>query len=95
MSVKIGKARIRKLFDEADKIFKKNKKLSNRYVELARKIGMKLQLKIPKKYKRQFCKHCYSYLRNGVNSRVRINKSQVVIYCMECKKYTRIPLKKK
>ena len=95
MSVKIGKDRIKKLFEEAEKAFKKNKKLSNRYVELARKIAMKLQLKMPKKYKRQFCKHCYKYLKNGVNARVRVHKSRVVIYCLECKKYTRIPLKKR
>src|SRR3989344_3503218 len=81
--------------EEAKSIFKKNKKLSNRYVELARKIAMKVQLKMPKKYKRQFCKHCYSYLKPGVNSRVRINKNHVVIYCLECKKYTRIPLGKR
>ncbi|MBU2639373.1 MAG: ribonuclease P [Nanoarchaeota archaeon] len=95
MSVQIAKLRIKKLFEEADKIFKKNKKLSNRYVEIARKIAMKLQLKMPKKYKRQYCKHCYRFLKNGVNARVRIHKSRVVIYCMECKKYTRIPLSKK
>lgn len=95
MSVDIAKARIRKLFTEADNVFHKNKKLSNRYVEIARKIAMKLRLKMPKRYKRQFCKHCYSYLKSGINSRTRINKSKVIIYCMECKKYTRIPLIKK
>lgn len=92
MSTKIAKARIKKLFEEADKVFKKNKKLSNRYVEIARKIAMKVQLKMPKRYKRQFCKHCYNYLKAGNNSRVRINKNKVIIYCLECKKYTRIPL---
>ena len=95
MSKQIARVRIKKLFDEADKAFKKNKKLSNRYVEIARKIAMKINLRMPKKYKRQFCKHCYKYLKNGVNSRVRTNKGKVVIYCFECKKYTRIPLSKK
>ena len=95
MSIQIAKLRIKKLFEEADKIFKKNKKLSNRYVEIARKIAMKLNLRMPKKYKRMYCKHCYSFLKNGVNARVRIHKSRVVIYCMECRKYTRIPLNKK
>ena len=93
MSKEIARERIRKLFLEAGKSFGKNKKLSNRYVEIARKIAMKLQLKMPKKYKRQFCKHCYKFLKNGVNARVRIHKSRVVIYCLECKKYTRILLR--
>jgi ribonuclease P protein subunit RPR2 len=95
VSINIARSRIKILFEEADKMFKKNKKLSNRYVEIARKIAMKVNLSMPKKYKRQFCKHCYKYLRNGVNSRVRTNKGKVVIYCLECKKYTRIPLIKK
>tara|TARA_Y100000034_G_C6805019_1_gene361398 strand:+ start:113 stop:394 length:282 start_codon:yes stop_codon:yes gene_type:complete len=93
MSKDIAKGRIKKLFSEADKVFNKNKKLANRYVELARKISMKVNQPIPKLLKRRFCKHCYHYLRNGVNSRVRIHKSRVIIYCDNCKKYTRIPIK--
>ena len=91
----IASERINILFDEADKIFKKSPKLANRYVDLARKIAMKVNLRLPRDLKRKFCKHCYSYLKSGVNSRTRIHKNRVVIYCMNCKKYTRIPLTKK
>ncbi len=95
MSIAIAKHRIRKLFSEADEIFPKNPKLADRYVELARKIGMKINLRLPKRLKRKFCKHCYYYLKPGVNSRVRIHKHRVIIYCLNCKKYTRIPIKPK
>ncbi|MBI2105792.1 ribonuclease P [Candidatus Woesearchaeota archaeon] len=95
MSIEIAKHRIKKLFSEADKIFPNNKKLADRYVELARKIAMKINLSIPKSLKRKFCKHCNSYLKPGVNSRIRIHKSRVIIYCQNCRKYTRIPLKPK
>ncbi len=93
MSVTIAKSRIKKLFSEADKVFPKSKKLANRYVEIARKIAMKVNLSLPKYQKRKFCKHCYHYLRPGVNSRIRIHKSRVIIYCLDCKKFTRIPVK--
>ena len=93
MSIEIAKHRIKKLFSEADKIFDKSPKLADRYVEMARKIAMKLNVPIPKYLKRKFCKHCYSYLRPGNNARVRIHKSRVIIYCKNCKKYTRIPVK--
>ncbi len=89
----IAKERIEILFKEADKIFKKSPKLANRYIELARKVAMKVNLRIPKQLKRKFCKHCYSYLKPGVNSRIRIHKNKIIIYCKDCKKYTRIPLK--
>ena len=85
----IAKNRVEKLFEQAEKT--KSQKLANRYVELARKIAMKVNLRMPRKLKRKFCKHCYSYFRDG-NYRVRTRDSKLVYYCFECKKYTRIPL---
>lgn len=90
---KIAQERIKILFEEADKVFNKDPKLANRYVDLARKIAMKVNLRIPRNLKRKFCKHCYSYLKPGINSRTRIHKNKIIIYCKNCKKYTRIPLK--
>ena len=85
----IAKERIKKLFEQAEKT--KSQKLANRYVELARKIDMKVNLRMPKKFKRKFCKHCYNYFRDG-NYRVRTRDNKLVYYCAKCKKYTRIPL---
>ncbi|MBL7051819.1 MAG: ribonuclease P [Nanoarchaeota archaeon] len=92
---KIVRERIEILFSEAAKIFSKNKKRSNRYVEIARKLAMKVNLSMPNIFRRQYCKYCYSYLRPGVNSTVRIRDSKIIIYCKECKKYNRMPLSKK
>ena len=80
---------IKNLFEEAKLQFNKNPELSNRYVKLARKNAMKVNLKFPRELKRRFCKHCYSYLVPGKNSRVRIHKSRVIYYCFNCKKYMR------
>jgi ribonuclease P protein subunit RPR2 len=87
--------RIRKLFKEAASAFKEDKKLSNRYVSLARKIAMKYKVKIPSPLKKRFCKHCYSYLKPSVNCRVRLQKEKVVYYCLKCKKFMRFPYKNK
>jgi ribonuclease P protein subunit RPR2 len=84
-------SRIRKLFEEAENIFKEDKKLANRYVSLARKLSMKYKVKIPTELKRRFCKNCYSYLKPGVNCRVRLRNKKVVYYCLECKHYMRFP----
>jgi ribonuclease P protein subunit RPR2 len=85
----IARERINKLINAARSVFREDKKLANRYVTLARKISMKYKVRIPPKLKRQFCKHCYSYLMPGVNSRVRLTKGKVVYYCLECKKFYR------
>ena len=90
----IAKERIAKLFKLAEEAFPKNPERSNRYVELARKIAMKYNIRIPKELKRRFCKHCYTYLVPGVNCRVRTKKGKVVYYCFNCKKYMRFPYTK-
>ena len=90
----IAKERIITLFEQATIQFPKNKSLANRYVTLARKIAMKVRMRIPQKYKRRYCKHCYKYLQPGVNSRIRTRNKKVIISCFECKKFMRIPVKR-
>ena len=92
---KIALGRVNDLFEQAKRKFNSNPELSNKYVKLARKIAMKVNLNIPSHIKRQYCKHCYYYLKPGVNLRVRNYKSRVVYYCLNCRKYTRFVIKKK
>ncbi|MBN2454423.1 ribonuclease P [Candidatus Woesearchaeota archaeon] len=88
---RIALERIEKLFAEADKQFKKDKKLSKRYVLLARKISMKYKVRIPSRLKKRFCRHCLSFLVPGVNARVRVYGNRVIYCCSECKGYMRFP----
>ena len=88
----IAKSRIIRLFMLAEEYALSNRlSLSNRYVFLARKLSMRYLVPIPRKYKRRFCKHCYNYFLPGNNCRVRIQRSRVITYCNNCKKYSRIP----
>lgn len=89
---KIARNRIDKLFSLAEMEAKKGRlKLADRYVELARKISMRYLVNIPREFKRKFCKNCYSYLVPSKTCRVRIKNGRLVIYCYNCKRYTRIP----
>lgn len=83
--------RILELFKQAELRFKQNPELSDRYIEIARKISMKYKVKIPKELKKRYCKHCHKYLVPGANSRIRLTKQKVVYYCSNCKKYMRFP----
>ena len=47
---------------------------SNRYVTLARKIGMRYRVRIPEEYRIHLCRKCNSYLYPGINCRIRIRK---------------------
>jgi len=94
---RIARERIRILLREAEKNFPRHKERSNRYIELARRIGMKYKVRLPKKYKRRICPYCYSYIRPGVNCVVRLRPKErcVVWHCMECGKDKRYPYRKK
>ena len=90
----VAKERIKILFEQAEQAFSKNKALANRYVTLARKVAMKVRLRMPRELKRKYCKHCYKFLMPGTNARIRTRDGKVIISCFECKKFTRIPIKK-
>ncbi len=85
--------RIRILFNEAAEKFSQTPALAHRYVALARKIAMKVKLKLPRELKRRYCKHCYHYLQSGVNARIRTRGGKVIISCLDCKKFLRIPIR--
>ena len=87
----IAEERILELFKQADLMFQKESNLSDRYVEIARKIAMKYKVKIPRELKRRICKNCYRYLVPGNNCRVRLNDKKVVYTCLNCSKNMRFP----
>lgn len=86
--------RVKVLFKEAQQTFKTNSKLAQRYVDIAHKTAMKVNLRLPKELKRKMCKHCYHYLVPSKTCRVRIHKNKVIYYCFNCKNYMRFMLKK-
>lgn len=89
----IAHERVKILFRQAEEVVSKNKILANRYVTLARKIAMRTKIKIPRELKRKFCRFCHSFLQTGVNARIRTRNGKVVISCLECKRFMRIPLR--
>ncbi len=86
---------IRGFFTEASNAFEKDPAAAHRLVLKARRLAMKVQLTLPVALKRRYCKHCYHYLLPSVNGRVRVQKHRVIIYCLDCKHYTRIPIAKR
>ena len=81
--------RIKILFNSADsEALNKNFELANRHVELARKIGMRYNVRMPGEFKRKFCKFCYCYLLPSVTSNVRLNPGEhrIEIKCFKCGK---------
>ena len=92
MNVKeIARERIDKLFEMAESVYDEDPALSHRYVEIALKISQRGLVKVPRKWKRRYCKSCHSFLKPGKNCKVRIRSPKVTIKCLECGEITRIP----
>ena len=90
---KIALERIDTLFKQAKNVFKEDSKISDKHVQLARRIAMKNKVKIPAEFKRRICKNCHKYLVPGRNCRVRTHKGHLVYYCLNCKGFMRIGYK--
>jgi ribonuclease P protein subunit RPR2 len=89
---KISMERIDILFKNAEKEFSNNPELSNRYVDIARRITMRQRVRIPTEYKRKFCRNCHSYAVPGENMSVRIHRGKVIYRCSHCGYIRRIPI---
>lgn len=89
----IAAERINELFKQAKIMFKENKEFSRKYIQLARKISMKYNVRIPEKLRRKYCKKCSNYLVEGKNLKIRVKDGKLVRHCLDCKSVSRIPFK--
>ena len=82
----IAKERIDILLDLAEKEFRKNPSRAARYVELARKISLRYNVRMKKEQKREFCKKCNSLLLPGSTASVRLDSKRklLVLRCRNC-----------
>jgi len=86
--------RIERLFELAEAAAKEDQDLrSDRYVQLARTIGMRYRVRIPRKLKIQLCKGCYALLIPGKNTRVRLREEYITTTCLRCGMEMRRPYK--
>lgn len=70
-------------------------RIAHRIAKRARRIAMKQKLRLPPEIKRKICKGCQQLLIPGKTCRIRTARGHVVIYCMGCKRITRIMYEKK
>jgi len=91
----IAKERIDILFDLAKKEFKKYPERSMRYIQLARKIGLRYNVRFSKEMKRKFCKSCNSLFVLGSTEQTRIDSKTKTVArkCLKCGKVYRYPYK--
>ncbi|RQD82362.1 MAG: ribonuclease P [Methanocalculus sp. MSAO_Arc2] len=91
---KIARERIGILVHIAEEWVHLDIALSRRCIALARRIAMKHRLRIPKRYRRQYCRKCHVFLVPGYTSRIRIQHGKVIVTCLACSHRMRYPVVK-
>lgn len=94
----IARERMEILLELAKEKLKSDKKMSRRYVQLARLIAMRYNVPLPQKWKPWLCKECGTLMAPGVNCTVRISRKGGIhrlIVCGECSAEKRKPLRPK
>lgn len=91
---RIARERVEILFTLAERVFPYDPELANRYVEIALAVQQKARIKLPRKWKRRYCRRCHSFLVPGRNARVRLRDKpypHIVIKCLSCGHIMRYP----
>ena len=90
----IAKERIAMLLDmAAQRAAAGEMDLADRYAQLARKIGMRYNLPMPRGFNLRFCRKCLKYLVPARNARFRTSAGKLMRECLECGEVYRMPLK--
>ena len=91
---RIARERVETLFTLAEKVYPYDENLANRYVEIALAIQQKARIRMPRKWKRRYCKRCHSFLVPGKNAIVRLRSRpypHVGVTCLKCGHIARYP----
>lgn len=84
---RIATERIDILIDNALMEIHNDENLSQSYARLAKKIAMRVRIRMPYSMRLLFCKKCKQFIVPGFNSRIRIGRANVKcirITCMKC-----------
>ncbi|MGB9636672.1 MAG: ribonuclease P protein component 4 [Thermoplasmata archaeon] len=93
--IKLAMERIFSLFETSKKFYEQGwLDHARRSLYLARKIGMRYNVRLPAVIKRAFCKHCYTLFVPGKNARVRVKKGRIIVTCLNCNHVFRYPYMK-
>ncbi|MFW3145961.1 MAG: ribonuclease P protein component 4 [Thermoplasmatota archaeon] len=86
--------RIETLYDLAFRMARAGElDLARRYLTLAKRIGMRYTVRIPRELKRSTCRNCRAPLMPDLTSRIRIRNGRKIVTCLECGHVSRYPFR--
>lgn len=90
---RIARGRIDYLFSLAAACTEKSQEeWGRKYISLAKRIGMRLDL--PVGHRREYCRHCMTYFIPSRTVRIRIARGRVIMTCLHCGHVARFPYRR-
>jgi len=92
----IASERMNILLNLAKQTLRTNPERAQHYFQLARRLGMRYKIRLPRQFRGLICRNCKRLIVPGVNARVRLQQRRephVAITCLECGGQRRIPLR--
>ncbi|HEY9385904.1 MAG TPA: RNase P subunit [Nitrososphaeraceae archaeon] len=83
----IAKERISLLIDNALHEAKYDDDVANNQARLAKKVAMRMRLRLPYEIRQLYCKNCKQFILPGKSSRIRTGRSKlkaIRITCLKC-----------
>jgi ribonuclease P protein subunit RPR2 len=92
--VRIAHERITELFGLAEQEARRtDSALPERYVALARRIGMRYNVRLLPEYQELYCRGCGAYWTEGRTVRTRLRAGRRSRTCLRCGRVRRVPLR--
>ena len=90
--VRIARQRVTDLFALAEREARGQRlDLADRYVTLARRIGMRYNVRLGREYRELYCRACSAYWVEGRTVRTRLRSGVRVRTCLRCGRQRRMP----
>ena len=94
--VDIAKERMDLLMEQADQAALSGQmEQADRYIDMARRVGMRYNVRFRPEHRGRFCKACYRYMLPGSTSRTRLKRGRRVTTCLRCGHVMRSPLRER
>jgi len=88
--VRIARDRVSQLFALAEReSLGHHPELADRYVHLARRIGMRYNVRLLREYRELYCRSCSTYWVEGRTVRTRLRSGHRVRTCLRCGRQSR------
>jgi ribonuclease P protein subunit RPR2 len=89
--VRIARERIADLFALAEREAERpDGRLADRYVQLARRVGTRYNVRLPAEYRELYCRRCSTYWVEGRTVRTRVRTGRRVRTCLRCGRVRRV-----